>query len=190
MKILEAAISGPERYGLSGYERYLFYILATETGLRRGELLTLTPVSFDLKNRTVFVKGEEHTKHPEDVIRKVSESTAAMLKEFIANKLPTVKLFNLHPVKASAEMIKEDCEAAGVDIYNRRGQKRVFHSLRHCCGSFLAAKGVHPKVIQEIMRHKDINLTMSRYTHTLRDQEAKAVNSLPDFTIRRATGTE
>jgi integrase len=50
------------------------------------------------------------------------------------------------------------------------------------CGTFLADKGVHPKVIQEIMRHKDINLTMGRYTHTLKGQCAKAVNSLTDLT--------
>jgi hypothetical protein len=31
------------------------------------------------------------------------------------------------------------------------------------------------------MRHSDINLTMSRYSHTLRGQEAKAIESLPDF---------
>jgi len=31
------------------------------------------------------------------------------------------------------------------------------------------------------MRHSDINLTMSLYTHTLRDQESKAIAKLPDL---------
>lgn len=46
---------------------------------------------------------------------------------------------------------------------------------------FPAASGVHPKVAQSIMRHSDINLTMSLYTHTLRGQESEAVAKLPDL---------
>ena len=45
------------------------------------------------------------------------------------------------------------------------------------------------------MRHGDINLTMSLYTHTLRGQEADAVNRLPGFSrpssqSRTKTGTD
>ena len=49
-----------------------------------------------------------------------------------------------------------------------RAATGIFHALRHTTGSWLAANGVRPKVIQEIMRHGDINLTMTRYGHTLR----------------------
>ncbi len=67
--------------------------------------------------------------------------------------------------------------------------------LRHTFGTLLAASGVHPKTAQELMRHSDINLTMSRYTHTFRGQEAKAVESLPDLSSpsqqqQKATGTD
>ncbi|HSV26336.1 MAG TPA: tyrosine-type recombinase/integrase, partial [Sedimentisphaerales bacterium] len=57
------------------------------------------------------------------------------------------------------------------------------HSFRHTFGTMLAASGVHPKTAQDLMRHSDINLTMSRYTHTLRGQAAAAVASLPNFSI-------
>jgi len=56
--------------------------------------------------------------------------------------------------------------------------KIVFHSLRHTTASALAAKGVHPSVAQSILRHKDVNLTMSRYTHVLHESQVQAVNSL------------
>ena len=72
-----------------------------------------------------------------------------------------------------------------------------FHSLRHTFGTLLAASGVHPKVAQDLMRHSDINLTMSRYTHTLRGQTVSAIESLPDFGLpsiqsnaASATGTD
>ena len=45
--------------------------------------------------------------------------------------------------------------------------------------------GVHPKLTQAIMRHSDINLTMSLYTHTFWDQESEAVKNLPDLSLPR-----
>lgn len=186
-KLLEAALSGPEREGLTGYVRYVCYVIAVETGLRRGELRSLTPASFDFKNNVVFVSGE-HTKNGEDAVQEFSAKTAGLLKEFIANKMPGVQLF---PVpNRSSIMIKADCQAAGVEVVDNTGQSLNFHSLRHTCGSFLAASNVHPKIIQEVMRHKDINLTMSRYTHILRGQRRSAIESMSNFTKRRATGTE
>ena len=70
-----------------------------------------------------------------------------------------------------------------------------FHALRHTFRSLLAASGIHPKVAQELMRHSDINLTMSRYSHVFHGQEANAVAKLPDFSRRhlqanKATGTD
>lgn len=56
-----------------------------------------------------------------------------------------------------------------------------FHGLRHAFGTMLAASGVHPKTAQQLMRHSDINLTMTRYTHFLRGQERNAVENLPDL---------
>ena len=34
------------------------------------------------------------------------------------------------------------------------------------------------------MRHSDINLTMSRYTHVYRGQETEAINALPDLDVQ------
>jgi putative DNA primase/helicase len=70
-----------------------------------------------------------------------------------------------------------------------------FHSLRHTAGTLLASSGVHPKVAQSLMRHSDINLTMSLYTHTLRGQESEAVAMLPDLAVsarasEQASGTD
>jgi hypothetical protein len=65
----------------------------------------------------------------------------------------------------------------------------------HTTGSLLAASGVHPKVAQEILRHSDINSTLIHYTHMLREQEAEAINKLPDFSTpsrqsQKKTGTD
>jgi len=180
-KLLQAAKEGPVSYGLSGYERYLVYLLAVETGLRRGELRSLTPVSFDFKENAVFVKGED-TKNSDEALQFFTAQTGRLLQEYIRGKMLNARLFNLPD--HTAEMIQIDCQGARVEIENHKGTL-TFHSLRHTTGSYLAAKGVHPKAIQEVMRHKDINLSMMRYTHLLAGQKRAAINRMPRFAIEK-----
>ena len=77
-------------------------------------------------------------------------------------------------------------------IGDSTGRYADFHSLRHTTGTLLAMSGVHPKVIQSIMRHSDINLTMSRYTHIFKSQESEAIGKLPDLSQQKSkvTGTD
>ena len=39
------------------------------------------------------------------------------------------------------------------------------HDLRHTCASLLIALGAHPKVIQEVLGHRSITITMDVYGH-------------------------
>jgi hypothetical protein len=104
-----------------------------------------------------------------------------------------VQVFNV-PGK-TAKMLRADLEDAEIPYVDGAGCYAYFHSLRHSCGSLLAAAEVHPKVAQSIMRHSNINLTLSRYTHTLIGQESEAVANLPDLSLpsskqkNAATGT-
>jgi len=91
-----------------------------------------------------------------------------------------------------ADMLRADLAAAKIEIDPERGQV-CFHSLRHSFGTMLAASGVHPKTAQTLMRHSDINLTMSRYSHVLSGQTAKAIEALPNLSSpssNKATGTD
>ena len=56
--LLEAAEKAPERFGMSGHERAVLYLLAIETGLRVQELQSLKVSSFDFENCTVNVESE------------------------------------------------------------------------------------------------------------------------------------
>ena len=111
--------------------------------------------------------------------------------------MPGVRAFNMPGKDRTAKMIKADLADAGIDYVDDAGRYADFHSLRHTTGSLLAASGVHPKVAQSIMRHGDINLTMSLYTHIFRGQESEAVAKLPDLSLPSkekqqavATGTD
>ena len=46
---------------------------------------------------------------------------------------------------------------------------------------------VHPKLAQDLARHSNINLTLSRYTHTTRGEQSQALESLPQLSpVRNA----
>ena len=42
-----------------------------------------------------------------------------------------------------------------------------FHDLRHTCATLLLSKGVHPKVVQELLGHSSIEITLDTYSHVL-----------------------
>lgn len=180
-RLLETTRAAPKRFGLIGYERFVLYRIAIETGLRRNELKSLTVSSFDLKNCTVTVKAVDAKNRRESTLP-IRKDTAAMLRDFLAGKMPNVKAFN-KITRHTSEMFRADLADAGIPYVDDAGRYCDFHSLRHTTGSLLAASGVHPKVAQSIMRHSDINLTMSRYTHIFKGQESEAVAGLPDLSL-------
>lgn len=99
-------------------------------------------------------------KKQDDAFQYFTPETGELLKEYIKGKMPNVKLFDIHD--KSSKTVQADCKTAGIEIENNKN-KLNFHSLRHTCGSYVAAQGMEPWTVMEIMRHKDINLTMSRY---------------------------
>jgi len=180
--LFEAARKGPVIYGLTGWERYVLYKLAFESGLRRNELRSLTRTSFNFEKCTVLVPGTD-TKNDNEAYQKITPETAALVKELARDKMPDVKIFKIH--QASSIMIRRDCEAAGIEIDNHQG-KIKFHSLRHSLASHLANSGVPPHVTMKIMRHADITTTMKYYTHILRGAEDNAIDKLRGFGERRS----
>jgi integrase len=43
-----------------------------------------------------------------------------------------------------------------------------FHDLRHTCATLLLGRGVHPKLVQELLGHATIAMTLDTYSHYLR----------------------
>lgn len=49
-----------------------------------------------------------------------------------------------------------------------------FHDLRHSAATLLLAQGVHPKIVQELLGHSNISLTLGTYSHVLPNLQAEA----------------
>ncbi len=195
-QLIEAAKRGPVRWGMTGPERAMLYRLAVETGLRASELRRLTCGSFHLMGDrpTVTIEAGYNTKQRQLVDVALRPDTASEMRSLLASKLPTAPAFNLPRPERVVYMLREDLEVAGIAYRDETGRVCDFHSLRHTCGTLLAAAGVHPKVIQRVMRHSTITLTMDRYTHAFKSDEAEAIQKLPDLSqfgdvSRSATGT-
>jgi integrase len=68
-----------------------------------------------------------------------------------------------------------------------------FHDLRHSCATTLIAKGVHPRIVQEILGHSQISTTMNVYVHVLdatRVVAAEAMDSVFGKPAREVTSEE
>ncbi|EGP3531430.1 site-specific integrase [Listeria monocytogenes] len=59
--------------------------------------------------------------------------------------------------------------------------KISFHDLRHSAASFLLEQGINVKVIQNILGHSDIKVTLNTYAHITEDGYSEAAKTFDDF---------
>ena len=165
-----------EYRGVNGYERYLIYRLAIETGLRANEIRTLTVSDLDFDTNTVNIKAKnEKARRGASLPLDISLST--LLREFVSNKLPSARVLRV-PSLTSA-MLQIDLKDAGIEYKNERGYVD-FHALRHTFGTLLALSGTKPQIAQMLMRHSDPRLTQNLYTH-LTVADAASARKFPDL---------
>ncbi len=197
-----AGENGPTRFGMTGHERALLYATAIQTGLRANELRGLTRGSLFLNETTPYIVAKAGTTKNKKTARQyVNQDLARDLRDHNATKTPQAPVFATPSEFRAADMLRKDLadarraflEAARDDsgLYverdesdflmerNHDGEVLDFHALRHTCGAWLAMTGAHPKVIQSVMRHSSITLTMDTYGHMFPGQEADAVAQLP-----------
>ena len=214
--LIATAEHGPERFGMLGAERALLYHLAVETGLRVGELRSLKRSSFELfANQPIVRVAAAYSKQRDDNVIPLRRTLAGRMLAYLDTKHPNAPAFAVPPSYDTAAMLRADLADAratwledATDAKERKrrtesdflcesdhaGRKADFHALRHTFITNLAAGNVHPKTAQALARHSTITLTMDRYTHSMRDDEAEALDVLPDLfgplPIREAaTGT-
>ena len=63
-----------------------------------------------------------------------------------------------------------------------------FHDLRHSAATLLLSLGVHPKVVQELLGHTQISMTMDIYSHVLPSMQQDAVGKLNTLLTRPKDG--
>ncbi len=196
--------AGPIRYRIPGNERLLLYRTAIETGLRSNELRSLTRGRFYLDADPPYIICKARSaKNRKDARQYIQADLAASLKVHLATTTSVAGVFRMPHESNLARMLRDDLAAARKQWLaeaasdaaefarreqsdfladtNHEGEQIDFHSLRHTCGAWLAQAGVHPKTVQQVMRHQSITLTMDTYGHLFPGQEAEAVGRLRDL---------
>jgi integrase len=56
-----------------------------------------------------------------------------------------------------------------------------FHDLRHSAATILLGMGVHPKIVQEMLGHNQISMTMDIYSHVLPTMQKEVVEKLDKY---------
>jgi integrase len=202
-RLIDAARLGEMFRSLPGPDRAALYVVAGMTGLRAGELASLTPESFALDaDPPVVVVEAAYSKHRRRDEVPLHPDLIAELRPWLAAKQPGEPLWPGKWAKhtAAVDLIKRDLgtaraawvgevrtpeerkerEDADFLLYrDRDGRVADFHSLRHRFVTELVRAGVAPKDAKELARHSTITLTMDRYSHVTVRDTAAAVARLP-----------
>jgi len=172
--------------------------LAVTTGMREGEILGLrwddinaTDCTLSIRRTVYRVKGKgvvegkpktESSKAkitlPQFVVdallvqKDIQEKARVQAGEkWIENNLvfPN-RLGKLADVRYLRVLFKKLLQEAGLP-------KMRFHDLRHSAATILLDMGVHPKIVQGILRHSTIAMTM-RYSHVSDEKQRETMNKL------------
>jgi integrase len=55
-----------------------------------------------------------------------------------------------------------------------------FHDLRHTCATLLLCRGVHAKLVQELLGHATISVTLDTYSHVLLSMTDQTATAMED----------
>jgi len=144
------------------------------TGFRRQELAALRPEDVDLDRETVSVAAC-YAKNGESRTLPMGPRLRAVLEEALRARgdAPTV-LVNEHGrpwiPDVLTKLFRTACQRAGLDTLGP-------HVLRHTFASRLVMAGVDLRTVQELMGHKDIQMTL-RYAHLSPDHKRAAMEAM------------
>jgi integrase len=185
----------------SGDRLETLYVLAVHTGMREGELLGLKWEDVDLE------RGVLRLKHA--LVREGSKVTLGDLKTPKSRRSIRLTYAAADALRSHLERQLEEMERVGslyetgglvfatesgtlINPSNLRNRsfkpllKRAglpdicFHDLRHTCATLLLSQGTHPKLVQELLGHATIAMTLDTYSHflpSMGDQTVRAMEA-------------
>jgi integrase len=64
-------------------------------------------------------------------------------------------------------------------LLSRAGLPEIrFHDLRHTCATLMLCGGIHPKVVQELLGHTSVTITLDTYSHVLFSMQGEAAEKM------------
>lgn len=174
---------------IRGHRLEALFTVALALGLRQGEALGLSWDDVDLARSVLTVRAQLQW-HDGQWLRLPPKSSAGVR----TLPLPEICVASLrqHRVQQAEERLAAGLAwrgnpwnlvfttSVGTPISARnvvrlfqglcaRAEVRPirFHDLRHTCATLLLAQGVSPRVVQEVLGHSQVSLTLGTYSHVL-----------------------
>ena len=145
---------------------------AINTGMRRGEILTLK--WSQIRNGFIYLEKTK-TKNRREI--PINDDLEQLFKEIRQEQGLTSKyifIYNSRTIHRVERAYKGALRRAGIEDFK-------FHDLRHTFASHLVMRGGTLKEAQELLGHKTMTMTL-RYAHLSQDHKKKAVNLLNGLT--------
>ncbi len=184
---------------VSGSPLEALYVLAVTTGLRKGELLGLKWSDVDLDGGLLRVRRS----------LSLTRQGPVMVPPKTAKGKRSVGLSGVAVEALRKHRSRQDVQRGlwskdhGLVFPNDAGEPRRsrnvintcfgrvkkkgnlpdvrFNDLRHTCATLLLTKGVHPKIVQEMLGHSTIAITLDTYSHVLPNMQGEAVRAMDEF---------
>ena len=181
------------------------YPLALTTGMRMGELLGLRWRDVDIDGGALQVKVT--LRRTRDCFA-FSEPKTARSRRQVALTDTAVAALKRHRSRQAEERLRlgvaweendlvfanevgRPIEAQNLrnrlfwPLLERAGLPRIrFHDLRHTAATLMLGRGVHPKVVSEMLGHSQISITLDLYSHVTPTMQREAAAEI-DKALRR-----
>lgn len=176
LALIKAATNGPTICRIPGTERAMLYTIAWTTGLRVGEIESLTRKSFALGEDPCVKIEAAYSKNRRRDALPLRADVTKLVTEYLAQVWRDDKLFR-RPKGNGTRALRKDLAAAGIE-YCVDKKYADHHSLRHTFISDLFDTGATAKEAQSLARHQDARLTLGRYAHVTEKAKRGAVERL------------
>jgi len=178
--VQSARESGVDIQCYDGEQRARIYTLSYMTGLRRKEIASLTPASFDLKAKQPTLTVEAAcSKHRRKDELPLHPELVTLLKDWLQGIGRDEFLFPKLAKRRTWLMVKKDLERVDIAYRDEKGRVADFHAAgRHTHITELLRNGASIPEALKLARHSDVRQTM-KYTHIGLDDQAKALTKLP-----------
>ncbi len=148
------------------------------TGLRRSELASLRPSSFQLENPVPTLTIEATvSKHRREDVLPIHPDLVPIIRTWLTGLALDQVLFPKLKTRKTCQMVKTDLKDSGIPYRTSEGDAD-FHAIgRHSHITQLVLSGAPLAIAKELARHSDLATTMA-YTHIGLSHQAEALGQL------------
>lgn len=183
---------------------FIGFNISLQTGMRMSEVLGLRWSDIDFDGKKIFVRQTLSKIGEGNEYGFVAEGKTASALRVIYISESLISSLKAHKgiVKREKVVLQQACHDYDLVVCTKNGNwvhpnnfRRAFkvtvdqltipkirlHDLRHTHATFLLENKVNPKIIQERLGHKNVNITLNTYSHALPSMQLEAAGTFDEM---------